>query len=420
MDITHLLRYILESIEREVASLPTVAEAGRVFSNANEQALRAVAVAINNLLAQVQQAPAAQPVAGPTAGAPVAGAPTPVQVQQAILPYAEPMSILAQESVIPLSEAAKGGKGLIKVIDAGWGSSGFYDRAVLARDAGVAFPSGTKMYWDHPTTEEARTRPERSLRDLAAETTGPASWMDDGPQGPAVYAPASVFSSYRPAVEELREHIGVSIRTPAMVRNGEAEGKRGPIIERLLPSPTNSIDFVTIPGRGGRVVALFEAARGQNTDTEVDDVSEAELKAAQEAQTAAEARATEAEARAQRAETAAAVLAASRVAADLLRTVDLPDAAKEAIVARATANPPIKDGALDADALKVALTAEAGREAEYIAKLTGKGEVRNMGSGGSAAGTTTAPQTTEALTGALQRLGMSESAAKVAAAGRGH
>jgi hypothetical protein len=318
-----------------------------------------------------------------------------------------PDASIVQESVVPLTEAAKGGKGLIKVIDAGWGTSGYYGQDVLARDAAAAFPAGTKMYWDHPSLDEAKSRPERSLRDLAAETTGPARWMTDGPDGPGVYAPAAVFSAYRPALEELKDSIGVSIRASAHVRPGEADGRRGPIIERLLPAPTNSVDFVTIPGRGGRVAALFEAARGRNDiPMEGDDVTE-ELKAAQEAVAAAEARAA-------RAEAAAAMLAARALATETLAGSGLADAARDVVIERVTANPPMTDGALDREAFVALVKAEADKEQAYIDRLTGRGEVRHMGSGATEA----AAPDSAALVATFRRLGLTESAAKTAAAGR--
>jgi hypothetical protein len=400
MDPIAILRALADDLTVALAHpLPVVSEAGRVFSAANEQALRAVAQAINALLAQLQQAPVAVP-GSPVAGAPPQSAPVAVPSEAA--------ETIAQEAVLPLSEAARGGKGLIRVITPGWGSSGFYSPDVLERDAPKAFPAGTKMFWDHPAVDDKR--PERSLRDLAAELTSDAKWMRDGPEGPGVYAPASVFSAYRPSIEELQDSIGVSIRASAHIRPGEAEGKKGPIVERLLASPTNSVDFVTIPGRGGRVAALFEAARGRNDagTTEDDNVSEAELLAAQEAARAAEQRAVKAEA-------AAASMTAKVIASEVLAGVDIPEPARVAVAERVVTDPPMKDGALDADVFRAKVTDEAGKEKAYIDRLTGRGEVRGMGSGTAEA---VATIDTSGLAQTFQRLGLSESAAATAAAGR--
>jgi hypothetical protein len=232
--------------------------------------------------------------------------------------------------------------------------------------------------------------------------------MKDGPEGPAVYAPVDVLTAYRPSLDELKDDIGVSIRASAHVRNGEADGRKGPLVERLLPGPVNSIDFVTTPGRGGRIAALFEAARGRNIVdvSEGDDVSAEELKAAQEAQAAAEARAATAEA-------AVAVLAAREVATTTLAGVDIPEPAREAIMARVLVAPPMRDGALDREAFTAAVTEAATAEKAYIDRLTGRCEVRGICSGTAAAATDPS-----ILTATFQRLGLSESAAKTAATGR--
>jgi hypothetical protein len=152
------------------------------------------------------------------------------------------------------------GSALIKIIAPGWGSSGHYSREMLERDGAKAFPSGTKMYLDHPTKTEERERPERSVTDLAAETTGPAAYRE-GPQGHGLYAPAKVFTAHRQMLEDLAPHIGVSIRAlgRTAAKPVTTEGRTGPAIEELVSA--KSVDFVTEPGAGGAIVSLFESAR---------------------------------------------------------------------------------------------------------------------------------------------------------------
>lgn len=148
----------------------------------------------------------------------------------------------------------------IKVISPGWGSAGYYSPEVLeAASTARAFPAGTQMYLDHPTVSERGERPERSLRDLAAVLETDATWHDDHPQGPGLYAEARVFSQYRDLVAEMADHIGVSIRAAAELAQGEAEGRRGPIVEKIVEGL--SVDFVTKAGRGGKVLAVYEAHR---------------------------------------------------------------------------------------------------------------------------------------------------------------
>jgi hypothetical protein len=85
------------------------------------------------------------------------------------------------------------------------------------------------------------------------------------------------------------------------------------------------------------------------------------------------------------------------------------------VAERVVTDPPMKDGALDAEAFRAMVTDEAGKEKAYIDRLTGRGEVRGMGSGTAEAATTFDPS---GLAQTFQRLGLSESAAAMAAAGR--
>jgi len=149
---------------------------------------------------------------------------------------------------------------LMKVIKPGWGSSGYYAESMLKRDGNSAFPRGTHMYVNHPSLSEETDRPERSLRDLGAVLMEDAHWMGDGPRGPGLYSKAKVFEAFRPFLKEAAPFIGVSIHALGTGKAGEVEGKNGMIIEKLIPSPYNSVDFVTKAGAGGAVVAAIESA----------------------------------------------------------------------------------------------------------------------------------------------------------------
>jgi hypothetical protein len=147
----------------------------------------------------------------------------------------------------------------VQVITPGWGSSGYYPAGVLeAAGKAAVFPAGTQMYLDHPSWSEAQDRPERSVRDLAAVLTGPASW-DETLQ--ALVAEAQVFAPYRDLITEMAPAIGVSIRANAVVEQGEAEGREGTIVSELVEGV--SVDFVTQAGRGGRILSVLESARPQ-------------------------------------------------------------------------------------------------------------------------------------------------------------
>lgn len=148
---------------------------------------------------------------------------------------------------------------LVTVITPGWGSSGYYSEEALrqAVDDGV-WPEGTKMYIDHPTLAEASDRPERSLQTLAAAFVEDAFW---NAQENAVQAKARVFPRWREDLAEMVDSIGVSVYSLAESEPGEAEGRAGMIVKRLIPDPHNTVDYVTVPGRGGRISAVLEAAR---------------------------------------------------------------------------------------------------------------------------------------------------------------
>ncbi len=153
----------------------------------------------------------------------------------------------------PVADAP--GRFLVQLITPGWGSSGFYGVPVLeaAAQAGV-FPAGLHMYLDHPSASENLDRPERSVRDLAAVLNENATW-----DGDALVAEATVFGPYRDALTQMADSIGVSIRAVAETQHGEADGRRGVIVEELVEGV--SADFVTHAGRGGRIVEVMESAR---------------------------------------------------------------------------------------------------------------------------------------------------------------
>lgn len=178
-------------------------------------------------------------------------------------PGEEPVTeaITVETEFVPLLERAldEDGNGRVKLIRAGWGSSGFYGGEMLRRDGPKVFTAGTHMYWNHPTATEEAERPERNLTDLAAVFTGNAAWEEDGERGPGLYAPVQVFEQYRAPVNEMADHIGVSIRARGRAHTGEADGRRGRIIDEIVDAA--STDFVTRPGAGGEIVSMFEAAR---------------------------------------------------------------------------------------------------------------------------------------------------------------
>jgi hypothetical protein len=205
------------------------------------------------------------------------------------------------------------------------------------------------------------------LHDLAAVLETDAVYRADGKDGPGLYADAKVFGKFAPALKELAPHIGVSIRAMGKVQAGEAEGKKGPVIEAITGA--QSIDFVTAPGAGGKVLELFEAARdtlleneNQTTEATMDDKTNetlAQVKDLQSKLTQRDAKdlVTEALAKSTLIETAKA-----RISQQVLKSVPLSEA-----------------GELDKDALNVQVAEAVKREQEYLAEVLKANPVRGMG-----------------------------------------
>lgn len=144
----------------------------------------------------------------------------------------------------------------IDIIQAGWGSSGYYSEKVLERDIPRIFPVGTHMYLNHPTAQEDMQRPERDLRDLVAVTESEPRMA-----GITSVTVARIFEHWLPIFEDeaFLEAIGTSIRAFGIAEEGDAGGKHGPIITNLTEGL--SIDFVTLAGAGGSVGPLVESTR---------------------------------------------------------------------------------------------------------------------------------------------------------------
>ena len=79
-----------------------------------------------------------------------------------------------------VAKAKDGGPLPVQLISPGWGSSGYYSAEVLeAAVTADLFPAGTHMYADHPTAEEAKARPVRSIKDLMSVTATPGRIATD-------------------------------------------------------------------------------------------------------------------------------------------------------------------------------------------------------------------------------------------------
>lgn len=147
------------------------------------------------------------------------------------------------------------GRFLIQLIDAGEGSSADYPAAALeaaARDR--IFPASTHMYLDHAGANRRGPMGERSLLDLAAVLVEDARW---NPETQALEAEVLANSVYAPLLAEIKDNIGVSIQAWADVEKPKP-GQRLPVVRRFTGA--ESVDFVSKAGRGGKILAVLEAA----------------------------------------------------------------------------------------------------------------------------------------------------------------
>ncbi len=326
---------------------------------------------------------------------------------------------LVETRAVPLIEKSLRSDGTmpLKIIEPGWGSSGYYPAEVLERDGPLIFPAGTHMYFDHPTAAESIERPERSVNELAAVLETGARWDANGPAGPGLYADTKPILKHKDHIEDIAPYIGASIRAAGYTAQGEAEGQKGPIVEQLTAG--HSIDFVTRAGAGGKVLQLMEAARNKSEtkQQEATTVSNTNQQAATPdiAQLIKEAIAP--------LTTQLTQLQGERLqdqarafVRESLQGSQLPAPAITRIVEAASVNPPAQDGALDRTALKTRCDEAVQAEAAYLASVTGGGSIRGMGSTAQAQEMSEAEKA-EAVRGWMV-LGLSEAAAKAEVEGR--
>ena len=176
------------------------------------------------------------------------GAPAPATGHKGLVERRTPMQVRPQ--ILERASASIAGDARLKVclISEGQGSSGYYPSTTLreAAAAGV-FAAGTHCYVDHPTKSEAVDRPERSVMDLAGVLETAATYRDG-----ALYADVRVYASHRELITDRASVIGMSIRGDGVIERKDMSGFTRSVVTSL--TRVDSVDFVTRPGRGGRIV----------------------------------------------------------------------------------------------------------------------------------------------------------------------
>jgi hypothetical protein len=162
----------------------------------------------------------------------------------------------------------------LTVIKPGWSKNNrYYSPELLKKSVGIF--EGCKMFADHATDKQAAERPEGSVKDWVA-TINHVQAESDG----TLKATASVHDEgFKTTLSNLKRagnlsQMGVSIRAFGEAKDGEAEGRKGKIIESLLGA--RSVDFVTFAAAGGRVESMSESVN--NIDGESFDLRELQIK----------------------------------------------------------------------------------------------------------------------------------------------
>lgn len=172
------------------------------------------------------------------------------------------MAITLNENAALAAPVKSGSKWRVKIIEAGWGSSGYYGAEMLKNFGPKVFKAGTKVFMNHPSLSESSDRPERDVHQLAGKLTSDSVFTENG-----LVADIEFYSHYAPIIKEMYEDVGLSIHALGEAKVGEAEGREGPIIESLVEDPLTSVDVVTVAGAGGKFLNLLESYTRKDAET---------------------------------------------------------------------------------------------------------------------------------------------------------
>lgn len=155
-----------------------------------------------------------------------------------------------------LSEASKSGsQWRIKIIEGDrQGSSAYYPKEVLEKGKHL-FKKGTKIYLNHPSSEDKWSQPERRVQDIIGYLSEDAEF-----DGKDLFANATFLESSKDLIRERAEAdlIAMSIRAEGTM----VETNKG--LELAEFTAVHSVDVVTVGGAGGGFEKLLESARNEN------------------------------------------------------------------------------------------------------------------------------------------------------------
>lgn len=167
---------------------------------------------------------------------------------------------IKESSFTGLGKVTGGTRWTARIIRAGKGSSGVYTESALRDTGPAAFPAGTKVNIDHQGWESLMEQPAGTLHTLAGALVSDPVYVFDEALGRGVLEADIEFSQkWAPFAEQFKEIVGLSISAAGWGEEYDEDG--APIIEGFIPSPLNTVDLVTVPGAGGRLLELKEAYR---------------------------------------------------------------------------------------------------------------------------------------------------------------
>lgn len=179
----------------------------------------------------------------------------------------ETMSRELIQNYEPLTEATfDKGRATIIVIKPGFNANEdrYYPAEMLRRDYKIF--EGQKMYADHPTEQEDKDLPERSikntswvavLKDVTCDEAGVVTGVAE------IIEPWLMQKLATLRDKKLLSEMGISINAIGKASKATIDGKKTLVIEELTGA--RSVDFVTEPGAGG-IVTFYESDRNRDID----------------------------------------------------------------------------------------------------------------------------------------------------------
>lgn len=149
-----------------------------------------------------------------------------------------------------------------KIIQSGWGSSGYYSPELLKEYGPSTFRAGRLSFANHPSEPEFANG--RDITKIMAKLVTDAEYREEDA---SLWVKIKVKPEWIPFVEEYKDSIGMSIFASGEISEGEIEGRTGAIVESFdANDPYTSVDFVVAAGAGGKVGRMLESFNAQTKE----------------------------------------------------------------------------------------------------------------------------------------------------------